>query len=86
MNWVVGLFIVCIAIWYLLRRCSKSRWSSRQGSLRGVSETEAIQLCPKTTVGPDSSIKKFPLLYLYFDDFGEILEARGEATCRDSTP
>ncbi|MHC4266031.1 MAG: hypothetical protein ACYSUK_08870 [Planctomycetota bacterium] len=34
-----------------------------------------IALPPKTTIGPDSSIKDLPLLYLYFDDFAEIARA-----------
>ena len=34
-----------------------------------------VSLPPKTTIGPDSSIKDFPLLYLYFDDFAEIKRA-----------
>ncbi len=32
-------------------------------------------LSVKTTVGPDSSLKEFPLLYLYFDEFSEIANA-----------
>jgi hypothetical protein len=34
-----------------------------------------VSLPPKTTIGPDSRIKDFPLLYLYFDDFAEISRA-----------
>jgi hypothetical protein len=29
-------------------------------------------LKPKTEPGPESSLKEFPLLYLYFDDFSEL--------------
>lgn len=29
----------------------------------------------KTAIGPDSSLKDYPLLYLYFDDFAEIRRA-----------
>jgi len=29
-------------------------------------------ILPKTSVGPDTSLKEFPLLYLYFDDFAEM--------------
>ncbi|MHC4188016.1 MAG: hypothetical protein ACYSRQ_07470 [Planctomycetota bacterium] len=31
-----------------------------------------VVLPPKTSVGPDSKLKDFPLLYLYFDDFADI--------------
>lgn len=33
-----------------------------------------IVLMPKKAPGPNSSIKKYPLLYLYFDNFEEITE------------
>lgn len=36
---------------------------------------DRIILYPKSALGPDSSLKKFPLLYLYFDDFSEITKA-----------
>ena len=32
-------------------------------------------LKPKTESGPESSLKEFPLLYLYFDDFSELQNA-----------
>lgn len=32
-------------------------------------------LGPKTEPGPESSLKEFPLLYLYFDDFLELQKA-----------
>jgi hypothetical protein len=37
--------------------------------------TGKIILYPKRGYGPDSSLKGFPLLYLYFDDFIEIKKA-----------
>lgn len=30
---------------------------------------------PKTELGPESSLKEFPLLYLYFDDFSQLQNA-----------
>ena len=37
--------------------------------------TNRIVLSPKKEIGPDSSLKEFPLLYLYFDYFSEIIDA-----------
>jgi hypothetical protein len=34
-----------------------------------------MELSRKTAIGPDSSLKQFPLLYLYFDNFEEITKA-----------
>lgn len=36
---------------------------------------DRIRLSAKKGIGPDSSLKGFPLLYLYFDDFSEITKA-----------
>jgi hypothetical protein len=48
------------------------------------------RLLPKTELGPDSSLKRFPLLYLYFDTFSEIRDAwearRFEAARHDADP
>lgn len=33
------------------------------------------KITPKTTLGPDSSIKQFHLLYLYFDCFKDVQKA-----------
>ena len=32
-------------------------------------------ILPKTSVGPDTNLKESPLLYLYFDDFAEMVAA-----------
>ena len=39
-----------------------------------------IKLEPKTESGPESSLKEFPLLYLYFDDFSELQNAAKQGT------
>lgn len=39
-----------------------------------VSQNEKVVLSPKKGPGPDSRLKEYPLLYLYFDDFSEITE------------
>lgn len=41
---------------------------------------DRIRLFPKKGIGPDSSLKEFPLLYLYFDDFSEITKAWQEGS------
>lgn len=40
-----------------------------------VESTEKVVLSPKKVPGPDSRLKDFPLLYLYFDNFTEITRA-----------
>ncbi len=37
-----------------------------------VEPKQKVVLSPKKTHGPDSRLKEYPLLYLYFDDFDEI--------------
>ena len=38
-------------------------------------QVNRIVLSPKKEIGPESSLKEFPLLYLYFDYFSDIVDA-----------
>ena len=49
----------------LLRRLFGSAWEN----------AKAQRLKPKAFPGPETELKEFPLLYLYFDDFAEMLAA-----------
>jgi len=44
-----------------------------------VSQNEKVILSPKMSPGPNSRLKEYPLLYLYFDDFREIARAWSKA-------
>jgi len=52
----------------------------RQGQTQILKDHRNTQttLYPKKAVGPDSRLKKYPLLYLYFDNFDEITMAYKE--------
>jgi hypothetical protein len=60
---LTGIFVIMLVL--LLRPFSSTKKKSES----------TVSLPQKTSPGPNSSIKEFPLLYLYFDDFDEIASA-----------
>lgn len=76
--WVCGVVVVIYflvgpsVISPIICRIFPGAISSGKLQIWPIPKADRIIIYPKKALGPDSSLKEFPLLYLYFDDFSEI--------------
>ncbi len=56
----------------ILGAAFKGVFSHIKWELDDIAAIEKVVLYPKEVLGPDSNLRGYPLLYLYFDDFDEI--------------
>ncbi len=72
--WFIPLNMLLSSVWY--------QWKYVQPQTAQAHRNTKISLRPKKVIGPDSRLKKYPFLYLYFDNFSEIAIAwKEEAIC-----
>jgi len=59
----------------ILGAAFKGVFSYIKWEIDDIAAIKKVVLYPKKSLGPDSNLRGYPLLYLYFDDFQEIISA-----------